>query len=145
MNSKEMQMRGNKYLHEMKNYCLTVPGTILHRLEKPVILKQNFSLIWFTCKQKILPTQFFSSNERTEYKKFRIFITYSAIPQKSGFMVITCAGCIFDKFFVKLRWLWQMCTGLKSQTKVKQQRHCLGEIEDMRTIYRKVSVQMCTN
>ncbi len=72
MNLKEMQMRANKHLHQMQDDCLTVPGTILHRLEKPVILKQNFSLIWFHASKKYCQHNFVSSNKRNEYKKFHI-------------------------------------------------------------------------
>jgi hypothetical protein len=88
MNSKEMQMRGDKYLHEMKNYCLAVPGTILHRLEKPVILKKITNMFILVSK-KYRHHNFFPSNERAEYKKFRILKLIQQVPEN---LVITCAG-----------------------------------------------------
>ncbi len=59
-------MSGNKYLHEMQDYCLTVPGTILHRLEKPVILNKNLSLTFFLEGKYIAIIIFFLQVESDE-------------------------------------------------------------------------------
>ncbi len=56
----------DKYLHEMQDDCLTVSRTILHRLEKPVILKQFFYLYGLHVRKIYCHHNFFLQVESDE-------------------------------------------------------------------------------